>query len=127
MTEKDSKYGVIIQYDWRHWMVDHFDESLYGGWYFAKPIWLNDDWKYEVRRGGTNRCYVSNWAIEVCNLTEFDRMDVYRSELTELEKSLGHIKKYVDWHRDAELTQSKIDFINKKLLSNSLPPLTIQN
>lgn len=81
-----DKYWTIILYDWRHWLVEKFDEELYWGGYFANPIWLNDDWKYEVRRPWANRCYVSSWAKEICNLSSSELADVYTSELRLLTK-----------------------------------------
>lgn len=79
----------IINYDGRLWLVEKYDNELYGGGWFASPIYQVGD-KLEVRPAGGNWCYKINGAKEF-KLEPEKRKQVYESWIAHLEWSNNFI------------------------------------
>ncbi len=59
----NAKQGDFIYYEGKFWMIEKFDPQLYGGGYFAIPVYFTKDNRAEVRHSGGNWCYAVNGAF----------------------------------------------------------------
>lgn len=75
----------IINYDGRLWLAEKYDDELYGGGWFASPIYQEGE-RLEVRPAGGNWCYKVNGAKPV-HLPNDKKKQVYESWIGHLEWS----------------------------------------
>lgn len=83
-TEQNIKNNDLIWYDSRYWLADTFNAELYGGGWFAYPIYENEE-GLEVRPAGGGWCYKINGAIMAEGLTNDQKRKIYESWIKHLE------------------------------------------
>ena len=115
MTKDRRLAGNFIYYDGKYWLVEHSDNELQGGAFFAVPIYFNEEQEAEVRHGGANWCYKANGAF-LRNPTKDVIVEAYQSHLKHLEWCKEMQK---DYRSDLERINAEIDFYTK--LSNEVP------
>ena len=90
----DTLLGTgLVWYDGRYWLAEEFDPELYGGGWFASPIYETKD-GLEVRPAGGNWCYEENGAIKATGLTNEQKQQVYDSWLKHLNWTCKIVEKY---------------------------------
>lgn len=90
----DKQEGKFIYYDGMYWLVHHFDKDLYGGGWFASPLFSPKPDEIEVSVGAGNWCYASNGAY----LKDPDTEMMKRAYQNYLE----HLK----WCRETQIKQN---------------------
>ncbi|MDC9722922.1 MAG: hypothetical protein PSN34_09120 [Urechidicola sp.] len=96
----------LVWYDGRYWLAETYNPKLYGGGWFASPIYGTND-ELEVRPAGGNWCYKNNGAIEATDLTTDQKKQIYDSWIKHLNWVCGHIQKYPN---DLKMYNEKIDY-----------------
>jgi hypothetical protein len=83
----------IIFYKGRYWLAEKYDDNLYGGGWFASPIYETET-GLEVRPAGGDWCYKSNGAI-ISEILPNEKLEqIYCSWQKHLEWTCGIIEKY---------------------------------
>ena len=90
----DALLGTgLVWYKGSYWLAKTYNPELYGGGWFASPIYETKD-GLEVRPAGGNWCYKSNGAIVAEGLTNNQKKQVYDSWIKHLKWTCNIVEKY---------------------------------
>ena len=88
----------IISNKGKLWLAEKYDDQLYGGGWFASPVYVVGE-IMEVRPAGGNWCYKTHGAIIVTNLTKEQKHQIYSSWLEHLKWTKKMVKGYIGEER----------------------------
>lgn len=103
----------LLFYEGRYWLAENYNAELYGGGWFASPIYETEN-GLEVRPAGGNWCYKSNGAIEAQSLNNEQMKQIYQSWIKHLDWTCKMIEKYPD---EINKLQTQADYFRGLLLA----------
>ena len=97
MSREEYKFlgQELIFYKDRYWLADTYNDELYGGGWFASPIYETVE-GLEVRPAGGNWCFKSRGAIVLESLTPIQKLQVYDSWIKHLKFSRKIVLDYTE-------------------------------